>query len=169
MKLTQARVFVRGIEVAAHIGIHGHEQGRTQPLIIDVEVTIASDGFEHIADTLNYETITRDAHAVAAKATCLLVETYAERLASSRAGRTAGADACGCGSKNQRRSRPTPRRRAWSWCWRRIQTPVLPRYETEEGDHEVVGRKAAGAVRGPSPSGPLGHLPHAARRGDLRA
>lgn len=81
VKLTQARVFVRGIEVAAHIGIHAHEQGRTQPLIIDVEVTIASDGFEHIADTLNYETITRDAHAVAKEGHVLLVETYAERLA----------------------------------------------------------------------------------------
>lgn len=80
--VTQSIVFVRGIHVEAEIGIHGHEYGRTQPLIIDVELTIDVGGFrENIADTVNYEAVVHHAQQIAAEGHVRLVETYAERLA----------------------------------------------------------------------------------------
>jgi dihydroneopterin aldolase len=66
------------------IGIYGHEYGRTQPLVIDVEVEMpdgAPGGFEHIADTVNYERIVGHARDLAAEGHFKLVETFAERLA----------------------------------------------------------------------------------------
>ena len=81
VRLSAASIFVRGIAVQAQIGIHAHELGRTQPLVIDVEVSIAAEGFETIADTINYETITAAASRIAAEGHLKLVETFAEHLA----------------------------------------------------------------------------------------
>ena len=82
-RLTAARIFVRAIRLDVEIGIYGHEYGRTQPLILDVEVEMASapGGFEHIADTVNYERIVGHAQTLAAEGHFKLVETFAERLA----------------------------------------------------------------------------------------
>jgi len=82
-RVTEARVFVRGLKVAAEIGIYGHEHGRTQPLISDVELWIAAGHFENIADTINYETVLARAQEIAAEGHLKLVETFAERLARS--------------------------------------------------------------------------------------
>ena len=80
-RIVGATVFVRAIRVDAEIGIHDHEYGRTQPLIVDVEMTIDATGFEHISDTINYETIVAKARAVAAEGHLKLVERYAQELA----------------------------------------------------------------------------------------
>ena len=82
-RLAAARIFVRAIRLDVEIGIYGHEHGRTQPLIIDVEIEMAgaSGGFEHIADTVNYERIVGHAKGLAAAGHFKLVETFAERLA----------------------------------------------------------------------------------------
>lgn len=76
-----AKVFVRAMRVDAEIGIYDHEYGRTQPLIVDVEMEIAADGFDNIHDTVNYEAILNKARQIAAEGHLKLVETYAERLA----------------------------------------------------------------------------------------
>jgi dihydroneopterin aldolase len=82
-RLTGARIFVRAIRLDVEIGIYGHEYGRTQPLVIDVEVEMsgAKGAFEHIADTVNYERIVDNARTLAAEGHFKLVETFAERLA----------------------------------------------------------------------------------------
>lgn len=80
-RLATASIFVRGITVQAQIGIHAHEHGRTQPLNIEVEISIAAEGFETIADTINYETITAAAGRIAAEGHLKLVESFAEKLA----------------------------------------------------------------------------------------
>jgi dihydroneopterin aldolase len=83
-RLAAARIFVRAIRLDVEIGIYGHEYGRTQPLVIDVEVEMKAEtqgGFEHIADTVNYERIVGHAQALAAEGHFKLVETFAERLA----------------------------------------------------------------------------------------
>ena len=84
-KVTRAAVFVRGLRVEAEIGIYDQEHGRTQPLVCDVEITLeapqAALGFEHIADTINYESVVAHARAIAAGGHLKLVETFAERLA----------------------------------------------------------------------------------------
>ena len=82
-RLAAARIFVRAIRLDAQIGIYGHEHGRTQPLVVDVEIEMAgtNGGFEHIADTVNYERIVSHARDLAAEGHFKLVETFAERLA----------------------------------------------------------------------------------------
>lgn len=76
-----SKVFVTGVKVQAQIGVYRHEIGRMQPLIVDVEVDVATDGSDRLADTVNYETILQAAQAVAAEGHMALVETFAHRLA----------------------------------------------------------------------------------------
>lgn len=82
----RAMVFVRAIRIDAEIGIYGHEHGRAQPLVIDVDIEMDSGqaaAFEHIADTVNYETVVAHAKALAAEGHFKLVETFAQRLADA--------------------------------------------------------------------------------------
>ena len=76
-------VFVRGLRVEAGIGVHDHEQGRLQPLIIDVTLELAPAPVERLADTINYETVAQAARAIVDEGHVGLVETFAERLASA--------------------------------------------------------------------------------------
>ena len=74
-------VFVRGLEVAAGIGVHDHELGRLQRLVIDVSLELTPAVIERLTDTINYETVAEAARAIAADGHVGLVETFAERLA----------------------------------------------------------------------------------------
>ena len=76
-------VFVRGLEVAAGIGVHDHELGRLQRLVIDVSLELAPAAIERLADTVNYETVAEAARAIATEGHVGLVETFAERLAAA--------------------------------------------------------------------------------------
>lgn len=76
-------VFVRGLRVEAGIGVHDHEQGRLQSLIIDVTLELAPTPVERLADTVNYETVAEAARTIAAAGHVGLVETFAERLAKA--------------------------------------------------------------------------------------
>jgi dihydroneopterin aldolase len=86
-RISGLKVFVRELRLEVEIGIHAHEHGRLQPLVIEVELDVitsgASTGFAHIADTLNYEVIVAKARAVAEAGHILLVEAFAERLAQA--------------------------------------------------------------------------------------
>jgi dihydroneopterin aldolase len=79
-KVVMTKVFVTGLKVDAQIGVHRHEMGRAQPLVVDVELDVPTAGAERLADTLNYETILAAARDVAAAGHIGLVETFAERL-----------------------------------------------------------------------------------------
>lgn len=74
-------VFVRGLAVAAHIGMYAHEEGHAQPLVIDADLTIETDGWARLSDTVNYERVGVHAQAIAAAGHIGLVETFAHRLA----------------------------------------------------------------------------------------
>lgn len=76
-------VFVRGLTVEAGIGVHDHELGRLQTLVIDVTLELAPAPVERLADTINYETVAQAARAITAEGHVGLVETFAERLASA--------------------------------------------------------------------------------------
>jgi dihydroneopterin aldolase len=88
-RIALAKVFVRGLTVAAEIGLHAHERGHSQPLIIDVELELdldpetASEGWRTIDATVNYEHIAEHARAIAGGGHIGLVETYAWRLAEA--------------------------------------------------------------------------------------
>lgn len=77
------KVLVRGLEIAAEIGVHPHERGRPQPLIIDIELELAPEPVRHMADTINYEMLAETARGLAARGHVDLVETYAQDLAVS--------------------------------------------------------------------------------------
>ncbi|CAN5214052.1 dihydroneopterin aldolase [soil metagenome] len=81
IRTTATTVFVRGLAIAAEIGIYDHEHGRRQPLIVDVELTLAPGPIEHFADTVNYESVVAQAQTIAAAGHLKLVETFAARLA----------------------------------------------------------------------------------------
>ena len=76
-------VFVRGLRVEAGIGVHDHELGRLQTLIIDVSLDLAPAPVERLSDTINYETVAEAARAIVAEGHVGLVETFAERLATA--------------------------------------------------------------------------------------
>lgn len=79
--LDHLTVFVRGLAVEAAIGIHDHEMGRTQPLIIDAELDLMPHHVDRLADTYNYEAVLIAAEALVAEGHVGLVETFAERFA----------------------------------------------------------------------------------------
>jgi dihydroneopterin aldolase len=80
VRVLPTKVFVRALEVPAEVGVYDNEYGRRQPLIVDVEMVVDASGFEHIADTINYETVRDHAQALAGAGHWKLVETFAERL-----------------------------------------------------------------------------------------
>lgn len=79
--LDHLTVFVRGLTVQAAIGIHDHELGRLQPLIVDAELDLTPHHVDRLADTYNYEGVADAAQALVAEGHVGLVETFAERLA----------------------------------------------------------------------------------------
>jgi 7,8-dihydroneopterin aldolase/epimerase/oxygenase len=81
VRLAGARIFVRAIPVDAEIGLYPHEYGRTQPLVVDVEVEAAVSGFEEAGDVINYENIVNWTREVASSGHIKLVETFAEQVA----------------------------------------------------------------------------------------
>ena len=104
-------VFVRGLKLDVGIGVYDHEHGRLQTLVIDVTLEMGPVVVEHLADTINYETVAAAARAVAAAGHVGLVETFAERLAMAclddprvrrvavrieKPGALDGAEAAGC-------------------------------------------------------------------------
>ena len=78
-KIVVSRIFVHGLTVDAQVGVHAHERGRTQPLIIDVELDVAWAGVERLSDTVNYEAVVEAAQAIARSGHIELVEVFAER------------------------------------------------------------------------------------------
>ena len=82
-KILVTKVFVRGLKVEAQIGVYDHEQGRRQPLLVDVELDVAAGGWRHLSDTVNYESVVAHAKAIAAAGHIGLVESFAQRLADA--------------------------------------------------------------------------------------
>ncbi len=74
-------VFVRGLAIAARIGVYEHEEGRDQPLHVDADLEIETDGWSRLSDTVNYERVGVHARAIASAGHIGLVETFAHRLA----------------------------------------------------------------------------------------
>jgi len=83
MSLKTRLVFVEGLCVDAAIGIYDYEHGRTQPLIIDAEVTLGLEPITGLKDTFNYELFGLRARDIIAAGHIKLVETFAEDLAQA--------------------------------------------------------------------------------------
>lgn len=83
MSLKTRLVFVEGLRVEAAIGIYDYEHGRTQPLIIDAEVTLGLHPITGLKDTFNYELFGLRAKEIISAGHIKLVETFAEDLAQA--------------------------------------------------------------------------------------
>lgn len=81
-KVVVSKIFVHGVRLEAEVGVYPSERGRTQPLIVDVELDVAWAGADRLADTVNYETVVAAARAVVAEGHIELVEIFAEHLAA---------------------------------------------------------------------------------------
>ena len=82
-ELTSLSVFVRGLTIDAEIGLNPDEQGRRQPLVIDVTLELEPRAPDHLRDTVNYERVVEAARAIADSGHVELVETFALRLAEA--------------------------------------------------------------------------------------
>jgi 7,8-dihydroneopterin aldolase/epimerase/oxygenase len=82
--MSEVKVLIRNLEVLAHIGVHGHEHGKPQPVRINVTLTAKDappdDRLEHAID---YEAVTEKIRALASAGHINLAETLAERIAAS--------------------------------------------------------------------------------------
>ena len=79
-RVASMRVFVRALKLDAEIGVHLHEHGRSQPLLIDVELEVAAAGAEELDETVDYQQVVAHARTVA-HTHVKLAEDFAERLA----------------------------------------------------------------------------------------
>ena len=78
-------VFIRNLELQAHIGVYRQEEGRTQPVRINLdlatdEIADAQDMLENVVD---YHVIEKRIRAIIAEGHVRLAETLAERIATS--------------------------------------------------------------------------------------
>lgn len=77
-------VFVRDLRLDAHIGVHRHEEGRAQPIIVNVDLTV-TEGDETLNDSLAnvvcYERVVNNIKDLVAQGHVRLVETLAESIA----------------------------------------------------------------------------------------
>lgn len=78
-------VFVRDLEINAHIGVHRHEKNAAQPLRINIDLTV-QEGEGPVGDRLSnvvdYGKIVDGIRAIIAEGHVNLVETLAERIAA---------------------------------------------------------------------------------------
>ncbi len=78
-------VFVRDLELACSIGVHGHELGTTQRVRINLDLAVregegARD--DNLANVVCYEAIVAGARRIAGRGHVKLVETLADKLAA---------------------------------------------------------------------------------------
>src|SRR4051812_28819889 len=77
-RIVMTKIFVPGLRLDAEIGIYAHEKGRSQPLVVDVELDVPSAGTRKLSETVNYEMVGQAARAIAAEGHIQLVEDFAE-------------------------------------------------------------------------------------------
>jgi len=78
------QIFIRNLELLARIGVHGHEQGKLQPVRINVALTGEIDaGHDRLENAIDYEAVADKIRAIVAADHINLAETLAERIAAA--------------------------------------------------------------------------------------
>lgn len=78
------KVFIRGLQIDAIIGIYPHERSTRQPLLLDLEMSSdirRAASTEDITDALDYEAISNHLYEFVAASEFQLIETLAQRIA----------------------------------------------------------------------------------------
>lgn len=81
MAVAECVVIVEMLPVMARIGLHAHERGILQPLILTVRLLIAPPEIDSIEHTIDYREVQRHAEHLAGEHVTL-IETFASRLAA---------------------------------------------------------------------------------------
>ena len=76
-------VFIRDLEILAHIGVYGQEQGRMQPVRINVDLAVEDSLVieDRLDSVVDYAEITQKIRDIIASGHIRLAETLAERIA----------------------------------------------------------------------------------------
>ena len=76
-------VFIRNLELAAHIGVYRQEEGRTQKVRINVDLATddIADAQDMLENVVDYHVIEKRIRAIIAEGHVRLAETLAERIA----------------------------------------------------------------------------------------
>lgn len=78
------QVFVRGVELDAHIGAYRHERGSAQRVRLDVTMLVRDEGppaEDRLSAAVDYDRVVREARHILARRHTVLVETAAEEIA----------------------------------------------------------------------------------------
>ncbi len=78
-------VFVRDLQLDAHIGVHRHEEGQPQPIRVNIDFTVTEDAApigDRPENVVDYEHVVNGIRAIVAEGHLRLVETLAERIAA---------------------------------------------------------------------------------------
>ena len=83
-QLAIRHVFIRNLELLAHIGIHGHEKGKMQPVRINVDLAVEDRAAieDRLDSVVDYGEITRKIRTLVDGHHINLAETLAERIAT---------------------------------------------------------------------------------------
>ena len=82
--MSETRVFIRNLELLARIGIHGHEQGKPQPVRFNVSLwTNVVSADDRLDNAIDYEAVTGKIRGIVESGHINLAETLAERIATS--------------------------------------------------------------------------------------
>ena len=77
-------VLIRDLELLARIGVHGHEQGKLQPVRINVALTGEIDtGHDRLENAIDYEAVAEKIRGLVGAGHINLAETLAERIAAA--------------------------------------------------------------------------------------
>ena len=78
-------VFIRNLELLAHIGVYRHEEGKMQPVRINVDLATddSSDIRDMLENVVDYAVIEARIRAIIAEGHVRLAETLAERIAAA--------------------------------------------------------------------------------------
>jgi 7,8-dihydroneopterin aldolase/epimerase/oxygenase len=78
-------VFIRNLELPAHIGVYRNEEGRTQQVRINLDLATddIADAQDMLENVVDYHVIEKRIRAIIAEGHVRLAETLAERIAST--------------------------------------------------------------------------------------
>ncbi len=81
---TADTIFISGLEIETIIGVYDWEREKPRPLFIDLEIGCdisSSSRSDDIADTIDYDLLSKEIGSFASTAKFQLIETFAEAIA----------------------------------------------------------------------------------------
>ena len=84
VKNSTMRILIRDLRLDMQIGVYRHEEGRTQPVLVNIEAQVRLPDDLHsdrLEDWVDYEAAVRKIQALAADGHIRLVETFASLIA----------------------------------------------------------------------------------------